>query len=92
VHRLGDQRVDELLAHHDHRLELTERAVREGAQTTFDVASALRWTRREHKVADLDVFNAMLAVCETKAHLELLEAQGRLSAAVQDGVRVYSPA
>jgi hypothetical protein len=40
-------------------------------------------------VADLDVFNAMLAVCETKAHLELLVAQGRLTVALQDGVRVY---
>jgi glyoxylase-like metal-dependent hydrolase (beta-lactamase superfamily II) len=86
VHR----RVDELLAFHDKRLDQTEQGVREGAQTTFEVASALRWTRREHKVADLDVFNAMLAVFETRAHLELLVAQGRLSVTVQDGVRVYS--
>jgi glyoxylase-like metal-dependent hydrolase (beta-lactamase superfamily II) len=86
VHR----RVDELLAFHDTRLDQTEQGVREGAQTTFEVASALRWTRREHKVADLDVFNAMLAVFETKAHLELLVAQGRLTVTVEEGVRVYS--
>ena len=84
------QRVDELLAFHGTRLDQTEQGVREGAQTTFEVASALRWTRREHKVADLDVFNAMLAVFETKAHLELLVAQGRLTVSVEDGVRVYS--
>lgn len=83
-------RVDELLAHHDHRLDLTELAVRQGAVTVFETASALRWTRREHRVADLDPFNAMLAVFETGAHLDLLVAQGRLAVRVEDGVKTYA--
>jgi glyoxylase-like metal-dependent hydrolase (beta-lactamase superfamily II) len=83
-------RVDELVAHHDTRLALTERAVRDGAATVFDAANALRWTRREHKVSDLDPFNAMLAVFETGAHLDLLVAQGRLALTREDGLKLYS--
>jgi glyoxylase-like metal-dependent hydrolase (beta-lactamase superfamily II) len=83
-------RVDELVAHHDKRLDETEAAARSGAETTVDVAGILRWTRRGWRLDELDPFNAMLAIFETGAHLELLVAQGRLTVQVQDGVKVYS--
>jgi glyoxylase-like metal-dependent hydrolase (beta-lactamase superfamily II) len=83
-------RVDELLDHHSRRLDEVEQATHTGAHTAFEVASALRWTRREHRIADLDPFNAMLAVFETGAHLDLLVTQGRLSATDDDGVRRYA--
>lgn len=82
-------RVDELIAHHGRRLDEVEAATADGADTAFDVAGVLRWTRREHRLADLDAFNAMLAVFETGAHLDLLVAQGRLTRATDDGVRRY---
>ena len=82
-------RVDALIAHHGARLDEVEKAVRAGAVTAFDAASQLRWTRREHKVEDLDPFNQMLAIAETAAHLELLAAQGRVSAETSDGLRRY---
>jgi glyoxylase-like metal-dependent hydrolase (beta-lactamase superfamily II) len=82
-------RVDELVAHHGARLDETEKAVRAGATTAFETASQLRWTRRERKVEELDPFNQMLAVAETAAHLELLAAQGRLTAETSDGLRRY---
>jgi glyoxylase-like metal-dependent hydrolase (beta-lactamase superfamily II) len=82
-------RVDELVAHHDNRLAQTEAAARGEAATTVEVAGALRWTRKEHKLSDLDTFNAMLAIFETGAHLELLVAQGRLSVETTDGVKHY---
>lgn len=85
-------RVDELLAHHSTRLEQTETACAAGASSAFEVASALRWTRREHRVSDLDPFNAMLAVFETGAHLELLALQGRLVKELVDGVERFRPA
>ena len=84
-------RVDELLAHHDRRLDETLAAVRGGAATAYEAGGALRWTRREHRLADLDPFNAMLAVFETAAHLDLLVAQGRLSVTTQNGTHVYTP-
>ena len=85
-------RVDELVAHHGQRLDETERACASGATTAHEVGSILRWTRREHRLADLDPFNAMLAVFETGAHLTLLTAQGRLRETVTDGVHRFSPA
>jgi len=89
-------RIDELVEHHDVRLRLCDEAVAQsgtqsGAQsgagsgrTAQEVASGLPWTRHAHAFADLDVFNAALATLETRAHLELLVAQGSLIG-VEDG-------
>lgn len=71
-------RVDELLAHHSARLDGCADVVRASTGTALDVARELTWTRHETRFADLDVFNGALAVLETRAHLELLVAQGRL--------------
>jgi len=83
-------RVDELLDHHGRRLDEIEAAVRAGAHSAHEVAGQIRWTRREHRLADLDPFNAMLAVFETGAHLDLLAAQHRLSTALVEGIRTYA--
>ena len=82
-------RVDELVAHHSARLDEVEKSVRSGASTAFEAASQLRWTRRELKVDEMDPFNQMMAIAETAAHLELLAAQGRLSAETTNGLRRY---
>ena len=84
-------RVDELVAHHGRRLDQTHDACAGGASTAREVGERLRWTRREHRLGDLDPFNAMLAVFETGAHLTLLAAQGRLRRTVEDGVERFSP-
>ena len=67
-------------------------AVAAGAGTAYEVACALRWTRRGRQLADLDPFNQMLAVTETRIHLELLAAQGRLVTSADGDVTVYAPA
>ena len=82
-------RVDELLAHHEHRLELCLDAVGDRALSSYDVAGVLPWTRHEHTLASLDLFNTALATLETRAHLELLVARGGLEHAEEDGVVVY---
>lgn len=69
-------RVDALLAFHDVRLDLCVQALAGGSGTAHDVARELPWTRHEHKLDNLDVFNAALATLETRAHLELLAARG----------------
>ncbi|HEU4811704.1 MAG TPA: MBL fold metallo-hydrolase [Nocardioides sp.] len=83
-------RVDELLAHHDVRLELCREALAGGGLTAYGVAGELPWTRHEHKLADLDVFNSALATLETRAHLELLLARGEATTTEADGELVYS--
>jgi glyoxylase-like metal-dependent hydrolase (beta-lactamase superfamily II) len=81
-------RVDELLAHHEHRLALCREVLAAGPGTAYDVAGELPWTRRERRLADLDVFNTALASLETKAHLELLVARGQATRQdTPDGVR-----
>ncbi|CAO5184933.1 MBL fold metallo-hydrolase [Frankia sp. AiPs1] len=83
-------RIDELLAHHATRLDVAEDCVRAGADTAFEVARAMSWTRRLRAFDDLDLFNRMMAVTETAAHLDLLVAQGRLRDGEVDGVLHYS--
>jgi glyoxylase-like metal-dependent hydrolase (beta-lactamase superfamily II) len=83
-------RVDELVAHHGARLGETETAVRRGAQTAYEAAAQLRWTRRLRTLGELDPFSQMLAVTETAAHLDLLVAQGRMARTDADGIRHYA--
>jgi glyoxylase-like metal-dependent hydrolase (beta-lactamase superfamily II) len=83
-------RVDELVEHHRERLEVVLAAVAQGAATGYEAAGQLAWTRRSRPFGTLDLFNQMLAVIETGAHLDLLVAQGRLTATETDGSRRYA--
>jgi len=89
--RRSHERVDELLAHHDHRLALCLAAVSPFGTTALDVARAVTWTRRERHFDELDEFNAALATLESRAHLDLLVARGRLTAATSEATTVYRP-
>ncbi|HEY1117144.1 MAG TPA: MBL fold metallo-hydrolase [Acidimicrobiales bacterium] len=74
-------RVDELLVHHETRLDQCLASLRaRGAVTSVVVARDLGWTRHEHAFEDLDGFSQGMAAMETKAHLELLVARGQASA------------
>ncbi|KLL12707.1 MBL fold metallo-hydrolase [Protofrankia coriariae] len=87
VHR----RVEELLAHHEARLDTAARNVRAGAETAFQVAAAMRWTRRERRLDELDTTSQTLAVLEIEAHLDLLVEHDQLVAATTgDGVVRYA--
>lgn len=79
------ERADELLAHHDTRLEQVRVAVVRGAITALEVASRLVWTRHAIPFGDLDPFNQILAVNETLAHLDVL-VRRRQIADVPDGL------
>ncbi len=83
-------RIDELVDHHAERLRVMADVVAAGPCTGYDVALAIGWTRRQRKLADLDLMNQMLAICETVYHLDLLEAQGAVaSQSGDDGIRRY---
>jgi glyoxylase-like metal-dependent hydrolase (beta-lactamase superfamily II) len=85
-------RVDELLTHHANRLEATAKAVDNGASTGYEVARALGWTRRERRLDELDLFNRVLAINETMAHLIVLVERDWLVQTVIDGVAHFSRA
>ncbi|MCX5202839.1 MBL fold metallo-hydrolase [Streptomyces sp. NBC_00237] len=83
-------RVDELLAHHEERLDAVIREVRKGARSAHDVARALPWTRRLRRLDDLPGQHRMLAILEIDAHLEVLAETGVLCWATVDGVRHFA--
>ena len=89
-------RVNELLAHHDTRLAETLSAVRAGHASPYEVAKAIKWTRRHRQFADLDLFSQVQAVNETAAHLEVLAIRGQVtrtvSAAGTDTYQAAAPA
>jgi len=82
-------RVDELIEHHDTRLAKVEALVKDPVSTAADVARQLRWTRRERRFDELDLFNRALAVSETLAHLDVLAVTGRLRRSDLDGISHY---
>ncbi|PKW15594.1 MBL fold metallo-hydrolase [Saccharopolyspora spinosa] len=83
-------RAVELLRHHEKRLEQTAEVVRDGAGTAYEAALKLGWTRRNHKLLDLDLLNQVLAVGETNAHLDVLVTRGILTSSTPDGVVEYA--
>ena len=83
-------RIDELIAHHDRRLDLSAAAISNGAVTAYEAARQLTWTRRERHFDDLDPFNQMLAVMETAAHLDVLVRQDRLRSTAVNLVLTYT--
>ncbi|MFC8516501.1 MBL fold metallo-hydrolase [Streptomyces sp. NPDC057257] len=83
-------RVGELLAHHDDRLAETLAALGGRTRTAYEVAGELGWTRRRVSFAELGVFDRMLAVNETAAHLDVLVARGRACRIEADGVDSYA--
>jgi glyoxylase-like metal-dependent hydrolase (beta-lactamase superfamily II) len=73
------KRVHELLAHHETRLEEILQVMRPGRSTAYEVAQAIRWTRRQQRYADLELVSQLLAAGETAAHLEVLVIRGQLT-------------
>ena len=77
--------MKELLSHHDTRLAETFNAVQAGSATPYEVAKAIKWTRRERLFSELDLFSQILATNETAAHLEVLTVRGQLTREVSAG-------
>jgi glyoxylase-like metal-dependent hydrolase (beta-lactamase superfamily II) len=69
------ERIDAIAAHHEERLEATAALVAGGAETVWEVATRLGWSRPWERIHG---FMRRAAVGETQAHLVLLERRGRL--------------
>jgi glyoxylase-like metal-dependent hydrolase (beta-lactamase superfamily II) len=82
-------RVEELLTHHDQRLDEIRDLVSAGAETAHDVARQMRWTRHEKRLGELGAVHGMAAVLEVVAHLELLVAQYVIEPDDSDHARRY---
>ncbi|MEH3139698.1 MAG: MBL fold metallo-hydrolase [Mycobacterium kyogaense] len=85
-------RALELLDHHRDRLDQVADLVAAGAQTAFDVAGRMVWTRRERSLDELGVVHAMTAVLEVQSHLRLLVSRHSLTVQDEDGVELFAVA
>jgi glyoxylase-like metal-dependent hydrolase (beta-lactamase superfamily II) len=77
------QRVDEILAHHDHRLSEVVAAISDRVVTPWEIAREVEWNVGEW--AEMDATNRVLAVRETLAHLQLLEHRGAVVQVERNG-------
>jgi len=81
------QRVDQLLAHHEKRLDQVLASVRGGASSVREVASQVEWV-----VGLWDSMSGtdrLLAMLETLAHLRLLQGRGEVTSGDSGGVTLY---
>jgi glyoxylase-like metal-dependent hydrolase (beta-lactamase superfamily II) len=85
VHR----RVDELLAHHEDRLDQCVGLVDAMGKSVSAVAERLGWTRHARSFSELDVPNRVLATLETQFHLDLLVARGRIERRQAGSISLY---
>ncbi|WP_067899657.1 MBL fold metallo-hydrolase [Nocardia vaccinii] len=83
-------RVQELLEHHEQRLDEVCQEVTKGRTTAYQVAQALRWTRRARRLDELPLEHQMSAIAEIDAHLDMLSLLGRLAYDDADTVRRYA--
>ena len=84
------RRTAELKAHHARRLEDTLRTVEKApGLTAYQIAGRMRWSIRCRNWADFPLAQKFFAVGEALAHLDHLEAQGRVFRQEIHGKRVY---
>lgn len=73
------QRVDALLAHHEGRLdEAASILCRTPGSTIYDIAGQMTWSIRAKSWAEFPPAQKIFAVGECRAHLDHLEARGRV--------------
>ena len=87
------QRVDELLLHHEQRLDETRRIVREHpGLTAHDIAGKMTWHIRCSSWEDFPPGQKWFAVGECLSHLDRLKILGEIRSEVRDGLVYYFPA
>lgn len=83
-------RVDELTAHHLRRIENAWQTVaEEPGLTGYDIAGRMRWKIRSRSWEDFPLGQKFFAVGEALAHLDYLEARGRIERRDEDGKYRY---
>lgn len=84
------ERADELTAHHLRRVEDAWQTVRdEPGLTGYEIAGRMRWRIRSRSWEDFPLEQKFFAVGEALAHLDYLEARGRVQCREELGKRRY---
>lgn len=84
------ERIDQLLAHHERRLTEMEEIIRASdGITAYDIAGKMRWKIRAATWETFPAAQKLFAIGETLAHLDHLVLLGRVKKLDFDGVIVY---
>jgi glyoxylase-like metal-dependent hydrolase (beta-lactamase superfamily II) len=84
------KRILELQEHHKNRLNEALSAVEDGDKTAWDIAPYIAWDIDFSSWEMFPTVQKWFAIGETIAHLNYLEADGRIQATEQDGLVLYS--
>ena len=79
-------RIDELIAHHDHRLGEVLEILNEGPRSGYGVASRMTWDIQAPDWESFPVAQQWFATGEAMAHLRYLEEEEKIQRQVQNGV------
>lgn len=83
-------RIAELIAHHEARLDETEKIVRSrGGLCAFDIAGLMTWNIRAVSWQDFPPSQQVFAYSETLSHLDYLVKRKRISCREEAGVKYY---
>lgn len=83
-------RVDQLICHHQRRLEEALRAVKDHpGQVAYELAGHMTWKIRASSWADFPVTQKWFAVGECMSHLDHLTALGEIRRELKDGKAIY---
>lgn len=86
------QRIDELLTHHDKRIQQTNDIVNAfPGSNTYEIASRMKWSIRGGRWNEFPFMQKWFAADETASHLEYIAVRQRLTRTIQDGCYVYYP-
>ena len=85
------KRIEELLSHHDRRLEYTRQILRDKPSTAYECACLIKWDYMGGNFLDFPVPQKLFASSEILAHLQMLYFSGEVNRNTSDeGHFVYS--
>ena len=83
------RRIDELLTHHDERLDECETIISDIPKCSCEVAAEMKWDLKVEKWLDFPKAQKWFSAGEAMAHLEHLVYKGRADRIIQDEIVYY---
>jgi len=86
------ERIDQLIAHHEFRLNEALKVVQEcGTVTAYEAAAQMTWKIKARNWDDFPLSQKIFALGESAAHLDYLSARGMITQSVRDdGVIIFT--
>lgn len=85
------KRVEELLQHHQIRMERIQEAIGDTPRTVCEIAERIPWRTTSADWKDLQDWEKRATVNETRAHLELMHVQKSVEKTCRRGLVYYGP-